>query len=322
MYENSFGIPDALPSSYGYSDAQPATVRLNASTSRGVPATVYAPANPTSHNPAALGSPMLQQTAVVRYSSLEQDDEDDESDEEYAYGSYGAYGADPVEKDLTKKGKKPYIRFDEARKLKYRVIVVKADGALRQGAPPLARYRQYEDGSYAITYNPWPKYPSKVQADIPFTAKDNKGAHESIKKQVESLVGPFPAGAEVNYPPKGKKGKKKAKAKGKGKVDLTSALEVVGTAAKKFQDSGKATEPTDEEATSSETDVTLDEGEPWYTRKYAGVPGWGWAAGVTLLTGVGLYFAFRKPKAAAPAAPATVPASVPVEAVVAAPESE
>ena len=47
MFENPLGMPDALPSSYGYADAQPATVRLNASTSRGNPTAVRNPANPT-----------------------------------------------------------------------------------------------------------------------------------------------------------------------------------------------------------------------------------------------------------------------------------
>jgi hypothetical protein len=311
MYENSFGVPDALPAGYGYSDAQPATVRLNASTSRGVAAAVHAPRSPTSHNPAALGQPQLQQTAVVRYSDLERDAGDDEDE---GYGAAAPAGKPLTEKDLTTKGKKPYIRLDEARGLKFRVIVVRGDGKLRPDAVPFARYRQYEDGSYAITYNPWPKFPSKVQLDIPFTAKDNKGAYDSIKKQVESLVGPFPAGAAVNYP--SQKGKKaKPASKGKGKVDLTSALELVGTAAQKFKSSGQATEPTEEEEVSSET--VIEETEPWYTRKYVGVPGWGWAAGVTALTGIGLYFAFRKPRT--PAAPAAPAAPTPT---IVAPESE
>lgn len=312
MYENAFGVPDALPSGYGYADAQPATVRLNASTSRGVPSMVHAPSNPTSHNPAALGHSMLQQTAVLRYSDLEQDADDGDG-----------YGAAPKpalsDKDLTKSGAKPYVHLDEARGLKYRVIVVKGDGKMRSDARPYARYRQYEDGSYAITYNPWPKYPSKVQADVPFTAKENKGAYDSIKKQVESLVGAFPSGAAVSYPPQvGKKGKKPGKGKG-GKVDLTSALEVVGSAAKKFQDSGKATEP-EESSAASESDTSTEETEAWYARKYAGVPGWGWAAGVTVLTGVGMYFAFRKPKAAAPVPQAA--AVAPAPSITAVPESE
>jgi hypothetical protein len=315
MYENAFGVPDALPSGYGYADAQPATVRLNASTSRGVPSMVHAPSNPTSHNPAALGQAMLQQTAVLRYSDLEQD-----ADEDERYGAAAPAGKPLTDKDLTTKGKKPYIRLDEARGLKFRVIVVRGDGKIRSDAVPFARYRQYEDGSYAITYNPWPKFPSKVQLDIPFTAKENKGAYDSIKKQVESLVGPFPVGAAVNHPDQtGKKGKKAAKGKGKGKVDLTSALEVVGGAAKKFQDSGKATEP-EESSAESESDTSTEDAEAWYARKYAGVPGWGWAAGVTVLTGVGMYFAFRKPKGAAPVPQAA--AVAPVPSITAVPESE
>jgi hypothetical protein len=315
MYENSFGVPDALPAGYGYSDAQPATVRLNASTSRGVPGAVHAPRSPTSHNPAALGHPQLQQTAVVRYSDLQQEDDD----EDEGYGAAASTGKPLTEKDLTTKGKKPYIRLDEARGLKFRVIVVRGDGKIRSDAVPFARYRQYEDGSYAITYNPWPKFPSKVQLDIPFTAKENKGAYDSIKKQVESLVGPFPVGAVVNHPDQtGKKGKKAAKGKAKGKLDLTSALEVVGGAAQKFKASGQATEPAEEEAGTSEPSV--EETEPWYTRKYVGVPGWGWATGAAVLTGVGLYFAFRKPSAPAVAPEAPVPAS-PTPTIVA-PESE
>ena len=76
MFENPLGMPDALPSSYGYADAQPATVRLNASTSRGNPTAVRNPANPTLNNPAALNAhQMPMQTAVVRLSDIERDEE-------------------------------------------------------------------------------------------------------------------------------------------------------------------------------------------------------------------------------------------------------
>jgi hypothetical protein len=76
MFENPLGMPDALPSGYGYADAQPATVRLNASTSRGNPTAVRNPANPTLNNPAALGShQMPMQTAVVRLSDIERDED-------------------------------------------------------------------------------------------------------------------------------------------------------------------------------------------------------------------------------------------------------
>ena len=78
MFENPFGIPDSLPSGYGYADAQPATVRMNAATSRGTPTAVRNPANPTLNNPAALGShQMPMQTAVVRLSDIERDADDE-----------------------------------------------------------------------------------------------------------------------------------------------------------------------------------------------------------------------------------------------------
>ena len=77
MFENPLGMPDALPSGYGYADAQPATVRLNASTSRGNPTAVRNPTNPTLNNPAALGGhPMPSQTAVVRLSYIERDSDE------------------------------------------------------------------------------------------------------------------------------------------------------------------------------------------------------------------------------------------------------
>jgi hypothetical protein len=74
MFENPLGMPDALPSGYGYADAQPATVRLNAATSRGTPTAVRNPANPTLNNPATLNAhQMPMQTAVVRLSDIERD---------------------------------------------------------------------------------------------------------------------------------------------------------------------------------------------------------------------------------------------------------
>lgn len=77
MFENPFGMPDALPSGYGYADAQPSTVRMNAATSRGTPTAVRNPANPTLNNPAALhGHQMPMQTAVVRLSDIERDDDE------------------------------------------------------------------------------------------------------------------------------------------------------------------------------------------------------------------------------------------------------
>lgn len=77
MFENPFGIPDALPSGYGYADAQPATVRMNAATSRGTPTAVRNPANPTLNNPNVLNAhQMPMQTAVVRLSDIERDDDE------------------------------------------------------------------------------------------------------------------------------------------------------------------------------------------------------------------------------------------------------
>ena len=77
MFENPLGMPDALPSGYGYADAQPATVRLNAATSRGTPTAVRNPANPTLNNPATLNAhQMPMQTAVVRLSDIERDSDE------------------------------------------------------------------------------------------------------------------------------------------------------------------------------------------------------------------------------------------------------
>lgn len=79
MFENPLGIPDTLPSGYGYADAQPASVRLNASTSRGATTAVRNPANPTLNNPAAAlmnAHQMPSQTAVVRLSDIERDEDE------------------------------------------------------------------------------------------------------------------------------------------------------------------------------------------------------------------------------------------------------
>jgi len=93
MFENPLGIPDTLPSGYGYADAQPASVRLNASTSRGATTAVRNPANPTLNNPAATmvnAHQMPSQTAVVRLSDIER-----EADEPPKVISYAPRAARP-----------------------------------------------------------------------------------------------------------------------------------------------------------------------------------------------------------------------------------
>lgn len=92
MFENNFGMPDALPASYGYADAQPATVRMNAATSRAVP---NAARQPVVHNPHALGNAAApNQAGVLRYSQLEPDDDDD------GYGAAKKGGKKPAKKKV------------------------------------------------------------------------------------------------------------------------------------------------------------------------------------------------------------------------------
>ena len=280
MNENPFGMPDALPSGYGYADSQPATVRMNSATARGVPGAVHA-TSPLG-GVVRSGAPQNAHSApqVVRYSDLQAAEE---------IASLGdPYGASK-KSETTKKGHKPYVRLDEERGLKYRVIQ----------EPTGWRYRQYEDGTYSVTVTPTGKLPSGVKQNVPFSSVTNKTAFAAIKKTVEDLVGAFPAGAAVNYPAQvGKKGKK---GKG-GKLDVNALLATGGKIASQFKSSGQASDPTEGEDAAAEAPAE-ETVEAWYARKYAGVPGWGWAAGVTALTGIGLYFAFRKPTSAVSAAP-------------------
>ena len=314
MYENSFGVPEMLPAGYGGAQAEPATLRMNAlpksapAVSQHQPRAVYN--NNTAHRPMSYGAQSpADYSRVVRLSDIENAAEARNESEEYetsdAYGyeyaaGYGGFGA---------ADSGPPVVEDKTLKLKYREY--KPDSKYT--------YRQYSNGSYAITVGNLPK---GITRGKPFTATANSAAFTAIKSQVEAAIGAFPAGVVPTKPgaKKTKKTKKKAKTKGKGpKIDagkiLQKGLEVAGKVGGKFQASGAAAKATTEPESESEAEKPAEgeggeEGGSFFTRKFYGVPTWGWLAGAVVVAG-GLYVATRSskavPVAALPVAPPPPP---------------
>lgn len=308
MYENSFGVPEMLPAGYGGAQAEPATLRMNAlpksapAVSQHQPRAVYN--NNTAHRPMSYGAQSpADYSRVVRLSDIENAAEARNESEEYetsdAYGyeyaaGYGGFGA---------ADSGPPVVEDKTLKLKYREY--KPDSKYT--------YRQYSNGSYAITVGNLPK---GITRGKPFTATANSAAFTAIKSQVEAAIGAFPAGVVPTKP--GAKKTKKTKKKGKApKIDagkiLQKGLEVAGKVGGKFQASGAAAKATTEPEAEAEKPAEGEGGEEggsFFTRKFYGVPTWGWLAGAVVVAG-GLYVATRSskavPVAALPVAPPPPP---------------
>ena len=308
MYENSFGVPEMLPAGYGGAQAEPATLRMNAlpksapAVSQHQPRAVYN--NNTAHRPMSYGAQSpADYSRVVRLSDIENAAEARNESEEYetsdAYGyeyaaGYGGFGA---------ADSGPPVVEDKTLKLKYREY--KPDSKYT--------YRQYSNGSYAITVGNLPK---GITRGKPFTATANSAAFTAIKSQVEAAIGAFPAGVVPTKP--GAKKTKKTKTKGKApKIDagkiLQKGLEVAGKVGGKFQASGAAAKATTEPEAEAEKPAEGEGGEEggsFFTRKFYGVPTWGWLAGAVVVAG-GLYVATRSskavPVAALPVAPPPPP---------------
>ena len=311
MYENSFGVPEMLPAGYGGAQAEPATLRMNAlpksapAVSQHQPRVVH---NNTAHRPMNYGAqPTPDYGRVVRLSDIEDAADARNESEEYetsdAYGyeyaaGYGGFGA---------AASGPPVVEDKTLKLKY-----------REYAPDSKyTYRQYSNGSYAITVGNLPK---GITRGKPFTATANSAAFTAIKSQVEAAIGAFPAGVVPTKPgAKSVKKKTKAKAKGKGgKIDagkiLQTSLAVAGKVGAKFESSGAATAAkTEPEADKEAAAEGGEESGSFFTKKFYGVPTWGWLAGAVVVAG-GLYVATRSPKAAPAAALPVAPPPPPPRA--------
>jgi hypothetical protein len=316
MYENSYGVPDTLPSGYGGDLAAAPAVRLNSGTLTGPAA--LARQRQGGPRPAPMPPPgfhqMQQVPGVVRLSDVEHEfDEpqgavweygynefDNECDYAYEYHEgYGGFGADD---------EGPPIRRDKKLKLNYRVLDTRdKDGYM---------YRQYSNGLYAITAG---KVPSGVTLNVPFGPEQNPNAFAAIQTTVVAAIGQFPAGAKPSKPSKkkGKRKDKKDKKKGK-KVDVgklaQTGLEVAGKVAKKFEASGKDAKPTDEEEGPTPDGGGGEGGEsgmPWYSQRVFGLPMWGVIVGGVAIAG-GLYLALKKPSVpVAPPPPMAPPVPAP-----------
>jgi len=304
MYENSFGVPEMLPAGYGGAQAEPATLRMNAlpksapAVSQHQPRVVH---NNTAHRPMSYGAQSAPDYGnVVRLSDIENaadsrvNPEDYETTEEYGYeyaSGYGGFGA---------AASGPPVVEDKTLQLKYREY--KPDSKYT--------YRQYSNGSYAITVGNLPK---GITRGKPFTAAANSAAFAAIQKQVEAAIGAFPVGVTPTKP--GAKKTKKTKKKGKGgKIDagkiLQTGLAVAGKVGAKFESSGAATAAKTEPEAESETPASgEEEGGSFFTKKFYGVPTWGWIAGAVVVAG-GVYAVTRSskavPVAALPVAPPPV----------------
>ena len=319
---NGFGfIPDSLPNSYGYKDAQPSSVRQNMATA--APTNPFSaigtqqmvssnPVTPTlrpSYNggmpsgamPQGVNPHMYrpQPPPSVNYADLAGDYDDDadiEDDFENNYGYGKADAAYPVLKDGAGR--------------KYRKYV--GEGGYE--------YAQYEDGKYAIlktglnvkTKKPNPM-PKGVTLNVPFDVSKNEKAFKGIEEEVEGAIGPFPKGAKAKAMKAEAKAKKKAdkaaakeaKAKGKkggggGGAAIAEALArgvTTGlTQSGKFKPSGAETEAT-EVPDISDLPAAPEEDEAWYAKKALGIPTWGWiVGGVVLVGGTALLLSSGKKK--------------------------
>jgi hypothetical protein len=305
MYENSFGVPEMLPAGYGGAQAEPATLRMNAlpksapAVSQHQPRVVHN--NNTAHRPMSYGAqsapnygPVVRLSDIEKAAEARDESEEYEITEEYGYeyaSGYGGFGA---------AASGPSVVEDKTLKLKYREY--KPDSKYT--------YRQYSNGSYAITVGNLPK---GITRGKPFTAAANSAAFAAIKKQVEAAIGAFPVGVTPTKP--GAKKTKKTKKKGKApKIDagkiLQKGLEAAGKVGAKFEASGAATAAKAEPETEAETPGSGEgESESFFTKKFYGVPTWGWIAGAVVVAG-GVYAVTRSskavPVAALPVAPPPV----------------
>jgi len=292
MYENSFGVPEMLPAGYGGEQGSPSTVRMNALPSA-VPAPLAqasrrAPMRVVPNSPPPGFHQVQNVPAVLKLSDLE-NEFDDPYQNVYEYGAFGAA-----------KYSGPRILVDEALRLYSR------DWDDGKGYI----YRQYSNGAYAIMKG---KPPKGITSGKPFTSKENAKAFAAIKQQVEAAIGTFPTGKTLQkaLAASKKAAKKDAKPKGSkvdvGKIAQTS-LEIAGKVAKKFEESGKASEAVEEAPTDVSTTTETSEADlPWYAKRVMGLPVWGLVAGAVVVSG-GLYLAFRTPTVpVAPAPPAAPP---------------
>lgn len=316
MYENSYGVPDSLPTGYGGELAAAPAVRLNGGPLTGPAA--LARQRQGAPRPAPMPPPgfhqMQQVPGVIRLSSVENEfdepegavweygDHEFDNSCDYTYEYHDGYGGFGADEDG------PPIRRDKKLKLNYRVLDTRhIDGYM---------YRQYSNGLYAITAG---KVPSGVTLNVPFGPEQNPNAFAAIQTKVVEAIGQFPAGAKPSKPSKkkGKRKDKKDKKKGK-KVDVgklaQTGLEVAGKVAKKFEASGKDTKPTDEgeELPSGGGGAPSEEGGmPWYSQRVFGLPMWGVLVGGVAIVG-GLYLALKKPSVpVAPPPPVAPPAPAP-----------
>jgi len=295
MYENSFGVPEMLPAGYGGEQGSPSTVRMNALPSA-VPTHLVQqnqqqrrpPMRVVPNSPPPGFHQVQNVPAVLKLSDLE-NEFDDPYQNVYEYGAFGAA-----------KYSGPRILVDEALRLYSR------DWDDGKGYI----YRQYSNGAYAIMKG---KPPKGVTSGKPFTSKENAAAFAAIKQQVEAAIGPFPTGKKLEKAIAATKKTAKPKVKDtKGKkLDVgklaQTGLEIAGKVAKKFEESGKASEAVEEAPTDVSTTTETSEADlPWYAKRVMGLPVWGLVAGAVVVSG-GLYFALRKP--AVPTAP--VPAAAP-----------
>lgn len=280
---NGYGaIPDALPSNYGYADRQASTVHQNMATAQSsnpfdqVGANKMVVSSPThpSVQPNYGGMP----TGPVRGQPVHAGAPRVESPRPALGAATGrrAKGSIPVQ-------------TDEARSLEFREY----DG---EGG---YRYRQYENGKYAIVRIGKGKgagLPPNVKMGVPFDATVNKKAFDGIKDEVETAIGPFP-GSEAEATVQIKAGSKPApKSSAKKEKAAAPETESSGGGGGSFQSSNVDTK----EILPPEDGGGKDADGNWFTQSTLGVPHWGWIAGVVVVGAGAGYYLYSSSKAKAP----------------------
>lgn len=276
---NGYGdIPDALPQSYGYADREQSTVHQNMET-----ALSSNPFNQVGANQMVVAANPAAPTVQANY-----------------HGGMPAGPVVGVNPHAPRQAAPPRANFgaatgpksipihtDAARSLEYRDY----DGSGGY------RYRQYEDGRYAIIrigrdIKTGKSYglPSRVQLNTPFSESANPKAFNAIKAEVENAIGPFPgraAPATVKIAPG---------SKAPPKAPETSSSGGGGG----YTPSGVDTsERIPEEKGEDSKDKTQ---AGWFKQSTLGVPHWGWIAGVAVVA-IGAGTAYYLTQDGTPAAP-------------------
>ena len=282
---NGYGaIPDALPASYGYADRQASTVHANMPT-----ALSSNPFDQVGANQMVVASNPTQPSLQPSYGGMQPGPVQGRN----VHNPAPQPGPRPDLGAATGKRIKSSIpiQTDEARSLEFREY----DG---HGG---YRYRQYENGKYAIVRVGKGKgagLPPNVKLGVPFDGATNKKAFEGIKDEVETAIGPFPgtvseASVEIKAgtkaPPKGG-GKKEAKSEPQAQASSGGGGG--------FQSSGADTK----ETLPPEEEGGKDKDGNWLTQSTLGVPHWGWIAGVVVVGAGAGYYLYSSSKSKAPPA--------------------